>query len=310
MEPLQHAIIGVGLGDGDRAVIATSALIGRCVGIERYTLAHVLRTAETPDELAQSLDLEDHREVVLKQLDAAYHSETGWPAGAKFEVVALEGVAGDQLVRLAAQEQVDLVAIGRQRHKDQDTLGLAAGRLVHQCPASVLVVPQDAPAELRSVLVPIDFSPHSCDALDLARRIARGAGAEVVVQHVYRVPPGFEKAGESFENFAASVRAHAGRRWAEIEANLSPDGPPTSVRFDLIPHEAWNCKPVDVIVRTAEELNVDLIVTGGRGHSGMARFFLGSTSEGILKQTHRAVLVVKHKNENIGLLRAIFGEEW
>jgi len=308
MEPFQHALVGFGRGAADRSVLSHAALVGAALGISRYTLAHVLRSADLPADAAARLDPQQGREQLLAEMDAAERATPGWPPQVQFEHVLLAGMAGDQLVRLAADEKADLVVIGRQRHKEQTTLGLAAGRLVHQCPSSVLVAPREATAALQKILVPIDFSTPSADALAVARQIAAATGAEVIAQHVYRVPPGFEKPGEQFEDLAGEIRSHAERSWAEFSAGLSTSTPLPAIRYDLIPQDDGQVKAADVVVRTADEINADLIACGSQGHSGLTRLFLGSTSEGILKRTQRAVLCVKRKQENLGLLKALFGE--
>lgn len=310
MEPFQHAIIGFGRGDADRSVVALAARVGAALNISRYTLAHVLRSSDLPHEVAGKLNPQQFREQILDLMEAAEQAETAWPADAQIEHLVLAGVAGDQLVRLAAQEKSDLVVVGRQRHKPQSTLGLAAGRLVHYCPCSILVAPHKAPAALNRILVPIDFSSHAADALDVAEQIAATTRAEVVAQHVYRVPPGFEAASASAEDFAATLLANAERRWAEFVAERRHSTPPPAIRFDLIAPADADSKPADAVVRVAEEIAADLIVCGGHGHTGLKRLLLGSTSEGILKRTERAVLCVKRKSENIGLLKALFGEGW
>jgi nucleotide-binding universal stress UspA family protein len=50
---------------------------------------------------------------------------------------------------------------------------------------------------------------------------------------------------------------------------------------------------VDVIVGTAEEEGVDVIVMGCRGLSGIKELFLGSTSAGVVHQADCPVLIVK-----------------
>jgi nucleotide-binding universal stress UspA family protein len=51
-------------------------------------------------------------------------------------------------------------------------------------------------------------------------------------------------------------------------------------------------KPVDVIVKTAEERNCDLIVMGSYGHGGLAGAIMGSTAQRVLRRSKRPVLVV------------------
>ncbi|MGI0494967.1 universal stress protein [Alkalinema pantanalense CENA528] len=52
--------------------------------------------------------------------------------------------------------------------------------------------------------------------------------------------------------------------------------------------------PGRTICATAQELNVDLIVLGRRGHSGLNELFLGSTSNYVLHHAPCSVLVVQH----------------
>jgi nucleotide-binding universal stress UspA family protein len=50
--------------------------------------------------------------------------------------------------------------------------------------------------------------------------------------------------------------------------------------------------PVDAILRTAEELDVDLIVMTTHGRSGFVRLVIGSVTEGVLRRSTRPVLVI------------------
>lgn len=51
-------------------------------------------------------------------------------------------------------------------------------------------------------------------------------------------------------------------------------------------------KPMDVIVKTAEERDCDLIVMGSYGHGGLAGAIMGSTAQRVLRRSKRPVLVV------------------
>lgn len=51
--------------------------------------------------------------------------------------------------------------------------------------------------------------------------------------------------------------------------------------------------PGDVILRTAKEEGIDLIVMGSHGRSGLTRFLLGSVSDRVLTHATCSVLVVK-----------------
>jgi nucleotide-binding universal stress UspA family protein len=56
-------------------------------------------------------------------------------------------------------------------------------------------------------------------------------------------------------------------------------------------------KPHDVIAGYADATDVDLIVMGSHGRSGVRRALLGSVTERVLRSTHRPVLVVDEHGE-------------
>jgi nucleotide-binding universal stress UspA family protein len=51
--------------------------------------------------------------------------------------------------------------------------------------------------------------------------------------------------------------------------------------------------PVPAILATAKKHACDLIVMGTHGRSGVARFFLGSTTEGVLRESDAPVLTIR-----------------
>ena len=159
--------------------------------------------------------------------------------------------------------------------------------------------------------MPIDFSDHSRTALETALTIreAQGGNCEVFAQHVYDVPVGFERAGCGFQEFADSLLRHAEHRWAQMDQDLQASERGATIRYDLIPVEDRSHDPAAPIGRVAEELDVDMIVIGGRGLSHLASIVLGSVTDDILRTSTRPVLCVKHKGETLGLLRAVMGTD-
>ncbi|MCR6546006.1 universal stress protein [Dehalobacterium formicoaceticum] len=51
--------------------------------------------------------------------------------------------------------------------------------------------------------------------------------------------------------------------------------------------------PAEEILREAENQNVDVIVIGSRGLSGVTRFFLGSVSNKVVNHAHCSVFIVR-----------------
>jgi len=50
---------------------------------------------------------------------------------------------------------------------------------------------------------------------------------------------------------------------------------------------------IESIIDYATRKNIDLIVIGTKGRTGLKRFFMGSVANGVIKHVHCSVLVVR-----------------
>jgi len=143
------------------------------------------------------------------------------------------------------------------------------------------------------------------DGSEEAKRAARLAGALVpdglaVVLHVFSsmapwlgVPaaPGPIPPPVDLEAEASRIERHANelaREGADLAEAAGLRATPTVVDAPGT-SGAWS-----TIVRLAEEHDVDLIVVGSRGRSGLKAALLGSVSNGVMHHAARPVLVVPH----------------
>jgi type II secretory ATPase GspE/PulE/Tfp pilus assembly ATPase PilB-like protein len=124
------------------------------------------------------------------------------------------------------------------------------------------------------ILVPTDFSPHGEAALVHACQLAESSGAELHLVHVVAGELSLDKRRETLEKLARALDPHQ-----ELELEVR--------------REALGGVPYRRIVEYADEHNVDLIVMGTHGRTGLAHFALGSVAERVLRTSSRPVLVVK-----------------
>ena len=143
--------------------------------------------------------------------------------------------------------------------------------------------------KVEKILVPMDFSDHSRQALEQAVGLAKTFGASIDLLHSYRInysgvmPYGADFPAAIYEdirNHATSelTKAHDGVREAGVECqmHLSQD------------------EPSHAIARTAEELSSDLIVMGTHGRTGLAHIALGSVAERTVRTAPCPVLTINH----------------
>jgi nucleotide-binding universal stress UspA family protein len=166
--------------------------------------------------------------------------------------------------------------------------------------------PQLEPLRLRHVVVGIDGSPNSVEALRTAGRLAVRDRAKVEAVCVYRpvlhtpyplgtlMVPSYGPTGEGTRDVYASpggvldaaADAHATLEQAAREA-FGTQTPPNLVLRAIDGRERQAHE-----VLTSMALGADLLVVGARGRSGPLGLLLGSTAQSCTRHAKCAVLVV------------------
>lgn len=136
---------------------------------------------------------------------------------------------------------------------------------------------------LRRILVPVDFSGCSRKALEYGRSFARQFNAELVLLHVIDLPV---SGGLPMEPVLPDLEAP--ETVAKDLATWAREAGGPSTKAVIRTGPAWA-----EIVEAADEGNVDLIVVGTHGRTGLAHLLLGSTAEKVMREAPCPVLVVR-----------------
>ncbi len=140
--------------------------------------------------------------------------------------------------------------------------------------------------QLKSILVPVDFSECAAKALQYALPFARQFGATILVAHVIQpYIPIPEMTGVDVELIDAQMHEAAKRELTTL-CNSLPD--------DISYEQVLRVGNAQLeIVKAAKELAADLIIVSTHGRSGLAHVFLGSTAERVTRHAGCPVLVVR-----------------
>jgi nucleotide-binding universal stress UspA family protein len=140
-------------------------------------------------------------------------------------------------------------------------------------------------------MVPTDFSTSSDAAVEYAKMLAERLGASVHVLHVIEEPDAAGAWGS--EVYISELpRIHeAAQREAETRLNEIFTA---SEHGRLKPStEIADGRAARTIVEVARRRQIDLIVMGTHGRSGVARLLLGSVTEKVLRTASCPVLAVR-----------------
>ncbi len=144
--------------------------------------------------------------------------------------------------------------------------------------------------DLKKILVPTDFSEHGRHALSYGAELAQKFGAELHLLHVLQdlvamVPePGmaFPMPGD----YLKDLREGSQRALTELAKKEVPEG------LSIV-QEIREGPPFLEIIRYAKENDVDLMVLGTHGRSGLAHALLGSVAEKVVRKAPCPVLTVR-----------------
>jgi nucleotide-binding universal stress UspA family protein len=139
----------------------------------------------------------------------------------------------------------------------------------------------------QEILVPVDYTNVSHDALRFALDLAHDMHSHVTILHVepklyvytegYAAPVGLDRQPDEILH--------------ELESTIASDLDAT------VPCELQVAigDPAQKILDFADSHHSDLIVMGTHGRSGLVRLFRGSVAESVMRQSHCPVFIVKHE---------------
>jgi nucleotide-binding universal stress UspA family protein len=141
----------------------------------------------------------------------------------------------------------------------------------------------------KNILVPTDFSPASYQALEVAAELARQHGATLhimtIVEAALMSTPAPMMGPTGVPTMSLDVLLEEARQQLKTVAQSLPD---VLTR---------TCASLGVtaieVVTYAHDYDIDLIVMATHGRTGAARFFMGSTTEAVVRQATCPVLTLR-----------------
>jgi nucleotide-binding universal stress UspA family protein len=221
------------------------------------------------------------------------------------------GIPSEEVITAARAEDSDLLVVGTRGKTGlaHVLLGSTAERVIRGAPCPVLTVRMEQadtedegvlsrPVTLERILVPVDFSDCSLDALEYAAVVAQQAKASLMLLHVLE-PVSY---GLDFTLGHSRTREHVRETWTKRLEELasSHQHPQVSVASQL-----RGGLPADSILDSARTLPCDLIVMGTHGRRGISHAFSGSVAEAVLRKALCPVLTVRNPKFGPGHSRVI-----
>jgi nucleotide-binding universal stress UspA family protein len=140
---------------------------------------------------------------------------------------------------------------------------------------------------IEHILVPLDFSEYSDHALDYAIPFASKLQARLTLLHVIEAFPVSDAEAVMLPpDYFMELEVRANRQLRSYLEHVTTAGLKGEV---AVVHGT----PFQVITETAKERQVDLIIMGSHGRTGLRHLWLGSVAERVVRLAPCPVLVVR-----------------
>lgn len=144
--------------------------------------------------------------------------------------------------------------------------------------------------QIKTILVPCDFSEHAERAYVWAITLAEKWGAKIILLHAAQL---FTSLGYPESVYLLDLKKMEDEILADAEKRLSEFAAKKGSSSVAVETRAVTGDPFWEICQTAEQEHADLIVMGSHGRTGLAHVLLGSVAERVVRHAVCPVLVAR-----------------
>lgn len=158
---------------------------------------------------------------------------------------------------------------------------------------------------MNRILVPTDFSEQAGNALKVAAMLAKAHNAEIYLLHMMEIPVQHTDQGSSQSDIPETLffMKLAQKRFADLMAEDYLQGVTVheTVKADVTFNE---------IKDSCKELDIDFIIMGSHGASGLKEMFVGSNAEKVVRTSEVPVLVIKKEHHSFDVTDFVFASDF
>lgn len=206
--------------------------------------------------------------------------------------VVVVGDPFDAILRTAEAAKADLIVMGQPRRQLlRDILvGTTIERVIRAGSFPVLMVNNEAQQRYERILIAVDLSEPSVNAILVARKAGLLSGSHPTLVHAFEAPARGKMliANAERTTIDSYVEQERQKARAELVACLAVHGLERE-QWPMLVEEggAW-----EILARTVARMRPDLILMGTCGRSGIVKVLLGSVTEEALRSLDVDILVV------------------
>lgn len=204
------------------------------------------------------------------------------------ETLLLEDTASYALAR--ASKTATFVIVGSRGHSAPviaRTLGGTSNAVAIHSRGPIVVVPEDVRLEADGpIVVGVDDSPESIEAIRLAVEFAHSSQRKLIAVHTWDAVPYLTSVLAGWTVDQSALGTGLEEMVKSLVSTQAAEYPDLEIEYVVEPGH-----PANVLVEMSEEAS--LIVLGSRGRGGFTGLLLGSTSHEVMRASRCPVLVTR-----------------
>jgi nucleotide-binding universal stress UspA family protein len=158
---------------------------------------------------------------------------------------------------------------------------------------------------MKKILVPTDFSEQAENALKVAAIIAKQHDATIYLLHMLEIPMQHSDPGISHSDIPEALffMKLAHKKFEDLISSEFLQGIDVqeTVKADITFNE---------IKETCKEFDIDFIIMGSHGATGLKEMFVGSNAEKVVRTSDVPVLVIKNEHKSFEISNFVFASDF
>lgn len=149
-----------------------------------------------------------------------------------------------------------------------------------------------SPDNIKIILIAVEDSPYSDQAIKYGVSLAQKLGSKVVLVHADEIPVTTPYIADPLLNESPAMIPEMMKMQEEASKNLF--NRIQKVHGDKVKISTFSRtgRPQDEILSVADECHADLIILGTHGRTGLDHFISGSVSESVARKAKCPVLII------------------
>lgn len=270
---------------------ASKNTVATAIELAKTFEAEVVPIHVLPDDLVNEKVQSLLRETATEKLQETVERLTAEEVKTGDPILAI-GSPHKEIPEAAVRVNANLILIssGETQQDDKFLLGTTAERIIQKSEKPVFVIKEGVPLKVQHILCPIDFSATSKRALKNAITMAYRFKAELTILGVC------ELQGSAWFTSPEDRTLENDKRCLDHKAKFQKFLEGFQFAGLTYHQELRQGKPAKEILATVSEKDIDLLVMGTAGKTGLSRWVIGSVTEKVVREVPCSFVTLKSED--------------